>query len=111
MLEHDPVDVRLRGVQHVILHEIEGVERVLLTLLRTWRRRAAVESRYCSRSSNIVSWVPRLKRLPSSSLSCLVSRIVWMICCAAVRFLTTSDTVVAAKRIHSTGLMPRTSSA
>ena len=41
---------------------------------------------YSSRSSNILTWVPRLNRLPSSSLSCRVSRMVCMIVCGRSAF-------------------------
>ena len=74
-------------------------------------RRATDDSRYSSRSSNILTWVPRLNRLPSSSLSWRVSRMVCMIVSAAVRFSTRSPAKLAANRTHSTGLMPLMSSA
>ena len=74
-------------------------------------RRATDAIMYSSRSSNILTWVPRLKRLPSSSLSWRVSMMVCMIVCAAVRFITRSPAKLAANRTHSTGLMPLMSSA
>ena len=67
---------------------------------------------YCSRSSNICTWVPRLNRLPSSSLSCRASMTVWMMVSAGVRFSTRSPAKFTAKTAPtSTGLMPLMSSA
>ena len=97
-------------MQHVVLHRVEGVERRHLLGLAL-QPAGHGGSMYSSRSSNILTWVPRLNRLPSSSLSCRVSRMVCMIVSAAVRFITRSPTVLAANRTHSTGLMPLMSSA
>jgi hypothetical protein len=66
---------------------------------------------HTSRSSTILTYVPRLTKLPSSLLSCRVSRLVWMVVSAAAHFHHPITDGVGGEPHPFRGLMQRTSSA